>query len=211
MIATGLTLVACSGKGGGSSANGAGATGVCTVDAYGQCVGGTVYNGTGRWNGVVSVAGGQYGLYQQFLLENGLCSGYACQTGANPLRVSISLNGGNQGYVIISSYYSNRGQRLSRRANVYNAGSANGGFNMVLIDNRQYLGVQPYPTPIMAPNNTIQLNNIFASSYGNIITTSIYYRGVVIATGQLQGYRNVYGGYPQTMNRQAPQIVPMQQ
>jgi hypothetical protein len=49
-----------------------------------------------------------------------------------------------------------------------------------------------FAQPIVAPNNTIQLGSIFADGYGNIITTTLFYRGVPVATGQLQGQRFPY-------------------
>lgn len=216
MIAAVVTLTACPGKKGNNApapAPAAGAGGVCTIGSNGQCVGQVAYTGSGRWSGYLNVAPGQLALYSQFLMENGLCYGYQCNQPTHFVGVSIRLNG-PQGRVTITPYEFNgwSRHRLSRRATVSSANNMNS-FNMVVNDDRQYIQGAIYPPPIGIPNNTIQLSNTFTTAYGNVITTTLFYRGVPVASGQLQGHRSDYynGGHGQpTQYGQRPAVMPYQ-
>jgi hypothetical protein len=213
MTASVLLLTACPKKGGKSAAAPApGAGGVCTIGPTGGCVGQVAYNGSGRWNGTLNVAPGQIQLYRQFLIENGLCYGYQCNQPTNFVGVSIRLNGG-QARVSITPYEFNgwSRNRLSRNAHVTSVNNVSS-FNMVLIDPNQYY-TQIGQQAMAAPVNTIQLANAFTTAYGDVITTTLFYRNVPIASGQLQGRRSQYGygGQPQPVpygGQPAPGVTP---
>lgn len=213
MAASVLLLTACPKKGGNSAAApapGPAAGGVCTIGPNGGCVGQVAYTGSGRWNGTLNVAPGQIHLYRQFLIENGLCYGYQCNQPTNFVGVTMRLNGG-QARVSITPYEFNgwSRHRLSRNAHVTSVNNVSS-FNLVLIDPNQYFAqngqqslVYP-PQPIVAPVNTIQLANAFTTAYGDVITTTLFYRNVPIASGQLQGRRSHYSGQHQN----APGVAP---
>ncbi len=83
---------------------------------------------------------------------------------------------------------------------------------MVLIDPNQYY-TQIGQQAMVAPVNTIQLANAFATAYGDVITTTLFYRNVPIASGQLQGRRSQYGygGQPRPVpygGQPAPGVTP---
>lgn len=199
MMACAVVLTsACSKKGSNNAAAAPAAAGVCTIGANGLCVGQTAYTGSGRWTGHLNVVPAQLALYRQFLMEQGLCHTH-CGNPTSFVGISIRVNGGSQGRVTITPYeYSGWSRnRLTRNANVTSANIATS-FNMVVIDTNQYF----------APNiNTIQLSNTFVTPYGNVITTTLFYRGIPIATGQLNGQRNDYYGNG-IQPQQAPSVAP---
>lgn len=210
MIAAAVTLTACPGKKGNNAAAPAPVygAGVCAIDpATGGCVGQVPFNGGGRWRGNLIISPAQIILYRQFLAENGLCQGWQCNQPSQYLGVSIRADG-PQGRVTITPFenYGWSRNRLARRASVSTVNNVSG-FNMVVIDNRQYIQAQVYPQPIVAPNNTIQLSNTFITPYGNTMTTTLFYRGVPIASGQLQGQRSDYA-QSAAYGQPGPGVVP---
>lgn len=82
IVVASMALSACGKKGGGSSnagTPGAGAVGVCQLNAQGMCVGGTAQSGVvpaNTWEGRPVVTNQQ--KYAQFLADNGLCYGPQC-------------------------------------------------------------------------------------------------------------------------------------
>lgn len=84
------SLAACGGKGAGSPASSANATVGCTVNSSGVCVGATggiLGQGEGKGRIVVS----NVAKYQQFLLDNGMCSGAIGGAGYSPYYRQIGL------------------------------------------------------------------------------------------------------------------------
>lgn len=195
LIASTVLLTACPGKKSNNAAAVPPGAGVCTIGANGMCVGQMAYNGSGRWEGSLNINPAQMGLYIQFMRENNLCHGFQCNRPTQFVGVSMRLRNG-QGRVTITPFeISGWSQyRLSRRANVTSVNNTNS-FNLVVIDPNQYFynnQTMGYAQPIMAPNNTIQLNNVFISAYGDVVSTTLFYRGIPLATGQLRGQRFAY-------------------
>lgn len=168
------------------------ANGLCTIGPNTMCVGQAAYTGSGRWEGQLMVVPAQMGLYQQFLLANRLCHGYACHNPTPRMKVSIGLNPGGRARVIIKTRRSV--EPLSVSANVSTT-DPNANFNMILLDPNMYY---------TQPNNSMQLSNTFISPYGDVITTTLFYRDVPIASGQLRGQRHHYNAGVQ----QGPTVLP---
>lgn len=195
LIASTVMLTACPGKKGNNAAAVPPGAGVCTIGANGLCVGQLAYNGSGRWYGSLNINPAQLGLYIQFMRENNLCQGHECNRHTQFVGVNMRVRAG-QGRVTITPYEFNgwSRNRLSRNANVTSVNNTNT-FNLVLIDPNYNLGqnqIYGYPQPLVAPTNSIQLNNVFATPYGEVINTTLFYRGIPLATGQLRGQRSPY-------------------
>jgi len=207
MMVAVATLTACPGGKGKSAASTPGsATGACTIGPNGQCVGGTAFTGSGQWSGYLTVAPAQTALYRTFLIENGLCYGYRCNAVTQWVGVSMNLRH-NRARMVITPYESigwSR-NRLSRRGQAF---MQNNGTGFQVVAQHPPMQIQIYPPP-PAPG-VIQLSSIFVNQYGNMITTTLYYRGVVIATGQLQGQRELYNTHQQTPLGQKPAVLPYQ-
>ncbi len=116
----------------------------------------------------------------EFARLNNLCHGYTCRQLTGLIRVRISLDGQFGNVRITPMTYEGWSPRqLRTQANVTSANNVNS-FNLLLIDNRQYF----------APNvNSIQIGNVFANPLGTLLSSQLYFRGIPLAVGQLQGQR----------------------
>lgn len=210
MTASALVLMACSKSKGNSTAAVPPATGLCVVDANGACAGQTPFTGSGSWKGMVTVTPAQAELFRQFMMENQLCGYYYGCVPSSFAYITIRAEYGGRGTVTIRPYvnggYSN--QRYSRNVNVTTT-NAVAGFNMIVPQFGAYQQAQVYP-PQLAAQNSLQLSAVFAGGYGQIVTVTLYFRGVPVASGQLNGRRTDYSGVQPGVNSysQAPAIAP---
>ncbi len=192
-----LAIGACSKKGGSSAAAGVGAAGACVVGAGGVCANGTPYYGAGgRWSGQLTIV--NPALYNQFLLENGGGQSFAGQV----LGLSLNVTQGQGRFALSKGFVGPYGQVsytrfLSKSGQAYTTGAA-GGFSIIsqnIYFNQGYgYGYQP---GIVAPqvDTSIQVASVYLDASQTSLTTSLIYRGAVIAQGRLVGQPNYNGGY----------------
>jgi hypothetical protein len=202
-----LALSACGKKGGGGSNASTPGAGACTLDAYGQCVGGTGESGyvqRGSWEGSLSVTNPD--LYRQMAFQVGLCtSGYSyygqlmCSQLSNwfgmrvrllsdwlPGAGSFTINPASMGRIV-------RGRSFNGDAYMNR-----GGYGFNLVANAQGMGFghgfghgQGWQQPGVAQNNAIQVvvtnvNLSAGGAYNQGATVAVLFRGSQFASGQLR-------------------------
>ena len=183
LVAT-ASIVACSKKSNNNAAAPvAGVAGTCALDAAGNCVGGVPYQGYGSFTGNLQVV--NYELLRQLMISTQLCaSHYRCQP-TQFVRVTQDISGG-QGFFRLQ--VQGIRNRISRNAMVYNHAN---GFQLVANVGYQAQTMIYPPQPIA--QEVVQTTNT-PDVYGNM-TTSIIFRGAVVATGQSMRTQQQGGGY----------------
>ncbi len=204
-----FALTACPGKGGNNGAGAGVVAGACVIGAGGTCVNGTPYFGAGgKWSGTMNIV--NPALFNQLMIEQGLCRGYSCQAIQQFIGLSINLSS-SQGHFTISRASYGRWIKMARKnAQAYSSGV--NGFNLVAqnyhLNQPFQTQVYPYQNGIVAPtvDTSIQIVSTFIDAQQIMVNTQLLYRGQVLATGQLQGRPNYYGGMQST--GYAPQVLP---
>lgn len=187
--------------------------GLCIPDQSGQCPGTTPFVGRGTWSGTLLVSSQSNHFYRAFLNEHGLCNSFWCNRMLTEwVMVTIRIHP-SQARVSITPWlnYGWGREQFSQNGSIF-AMNGGAGFQIMLRDDRYYiqgpngLGLrseeipppapnqqvppQVFPQPITAPQNgLIQLTGTFNGQQSNSVNVNLYYRGNLIATGQLLGFR----------------------
>lgn len=212
-LAAMLALTACP-KGGGKSAIAAPpASNLCTPDVQtGGCVGGVPMNATGRYSGTFQIS--NPAVYRSFLIEAGLCSGYQCNAISNWMGIDARLQGNGRAAFRLSTHL-NQGSwgpdRVFDQAMLY----ANNNLGFQIVAQVLVYNTMIYPPPPNQGNGMLQI--VATNTNGtNFVHATIYYRGIVIATGPMKGYirqryNNGYYNGQYYRGQSAPNLVPMNQ
>lgn len=191
-----FALTACPKKGSNAPAPGAGAVGaygagVCATGV--QTAACTPYYGVGgKWQGTMTIQNmAQYNIMMQ---QQGVVAIPQTIVG---LSISLSQQQGRSRFIVHQAYYGQWTQAINKNGQAFQTNV--GGFSIV--SQNYYFGggftTLPYPNPNILPpqvNTNIEVAGQYLDASQRVIDASLSYGGVVVATGQLQGTPNYYGG-----------------